>query len=52
MFGFCYSGDVLLFGPWTGPKGGSKVIYENSGPKYKNNSGDVTMVWFIFTREM
>ena len=31
---------------------GSKVRYENSGPKYNNNSGDVKMVWFIFTREM
>ena len=53
MVWFCYSGDVFLFGPWTGPKGGgSKVIYEYSGPKYKSNSGDVKMIWLIFTREM
>ena len=32
--------------------GGSKVIYEYSGPKYKSNSGDVKMIWLIFTREM
>ena len=33
-------------------RGGSKVIYESNGPKYESYSGDVKMVWFIFTREM
>ena len=51
MFGFvtremCYCLDL------GADQRGSKVIYENSGPKYNNNSGDVEMVWFIFTQEM
>ena len=41
---------MFYFGPLD--QRGSKVVYENSGPKFKNNSGDAKMVWFIFTREM
>ena len=41
---------MVYFGPLD--QRGSKVRYENSGPKFKSNSGDAKIVWSTFTREM